>query len=93
MNHLPDINTTFLHLALELGEIISRTADNDRRYQKLISKISSTLGFGYAEVWKRNDDDVLVKTEIVTVLDRDLSGFAKESKKSKFQNERVLYLV
>ena len=84
MNHLPDINTTFLHLALELGEIISRTADNDRRYQELISKISATLGFGYAEVWKRNDDDVLVKTEIVTVLDRDLSGFAKESKKYSF---------
>ncbi|MBN2861495.1 MAG: HD domain-containing protein, partial [Sphaerochaetaceae bacterium] len=79
-----DINTTFLHLALELGEIISKTSDNDRRYQELISKISSTLGFGYAEVWKRNEDNILVKTEIVSVLDKDLSGFASESNKYSF---------
>jgi len=84
MNHLTDINTVFLHLALELGEIISKTSDNDRRYKELISKISSTLGFGYAEVWKRNEEDVLERTQIITVLDSSLSNFAEESKKYSF---------
>ena len=84
MNHLNDINTTFLHLALELGEIISKTSDNDSRYQQLISKISSTLGFGYAEVWKRDAEDVLERTRIITVKDNALSDFAEESRKYRF---------
>ena len=53
-------------------------------YKKILDKICDKLDFDYAEVWEMSQDDRLVKTDIMTVRNSSMKGFADISQNFSF---------
>ncbi len=79
-----DIYKTLLELSFEISEVIVNTADRTIMYKKMLDKICDKLDFDYAEVWEKSEHDRLVKTDIMTIRNRSVEGFAEVSRNFSF---------
>ena len=79
-----DLYRIFLELAFEISELITSTKNRDSMYKEIIGKICEKLDFDYAEVWKKNKEDKLVKADIMVVRNDSVEGFAEVSQRFTF---------
>ena len=79
-----DMYKTLLELSFEISEVIINTTDRVMMYKKILDRICDKLGFDYAEVWEMSKDDRLVKTNIITVRNSSMEGFADISQNYSF---------
>ncbi len=79
-----DIYKTLLELSFEVSEVIINTTDRVAMYKKILDRICDRLGFDYAEIWEMSKDERLVKTNIMTVRNSSMEGFADVSQNYSF---------